>query len=76
MSTIKISDLHPIGSELFSDSESFMTELVDSELAAINGGLWGWVAKAAKTASPYAYKAADKARKIGEEWLRYPSMYC
>lgn len=38
MSTIKISDLCPTGSELFSDSESYMSELGDSELNIINGG--------------------------------------
>lgn len=38
MATIKISNLHPAGSELFKDSESFMTELVASELGSINGG--------------------------------------
>ena len=39
MSTIKISDLHPTGSELFSDSESYMTELSDGNLEIINGGV-------------------------------------
>lgn len=38
MSTIKISDLHPAGSDLFSDSESYMSELGDNELDIINGG--------------------------------------
>jgi hypothetical protein len=38
MSTIKISDLRPTGSELFSDSESYMSELGDNELDIINGG--------------------------------------
>lgn len=38
MASIKISNLCPAGSELFKDSESFMTELVDSELGSINGG--------------------------------------
>jgi len=39
MASIKISNLYPAGSELFKDSESFMTELVDNELASINGGI-------------------------------------
>ena len=39
MSTIKISDLHPTGSELFFDSESYMNELGTDELVDINGGL-------------------------------------
>lgn len=38
MATIKISNLHPAGSEFFKDSESFMTELVASEPGTINGG--------------------------------------
>ncbi len=36
MASIKISNLYPAGSELFKDSESFMTELVDNELGSIN----------------------------------------
>ena len=40
MSNIKISNLHPTGSELFTDSESYMAELADSELDIINGGVW------------------------------------
>lgn len=39
MASIKISNLCPAGSELFEDSESFMTELVDNELGSINGGI-------------------------------------
>jgi hypothetical protein len=37
MSTIKISNLHPDGSDLFSDSESYMNELGDSQLDIIGG---------------------------------------
>jgi hypothetical protein len=37
MATITISDLHVSGSELFSDSESYMNELGDGELQMING---------------------------------------
>lgn len=39
MATIALSELQPAGSSLFSDSESFMTELSDSELTDINGGV-------------------------------------
>ena len=39
MSTINISDLYPTGSELFSDSENYMNELVDNELEIIYGGI-------------------------------------
>lgn len=38
MANIKIANLHPAGSELFSDSESYMNELGDSELDATSGG--------------------------------------
>ncbi len=38
MATIKISDLHPVGSELFFDSESYLTELSDDELVGTQGG--------------------------------------
>ncbi len=39
MSTIKISDLRPAGSELFSDSEGYMSSLSEEELA-IQGGVF------------------------------------
>jgi hypothetical protein len=38
MATINISDLRPTGSDLFSDSESYMNELGDSEVHTIHGG--------------------------------------
>ena len=38
MANIEINELKPAGAELFSDSEGFMNELSDSELANINGG--------------------------------------
>jgi lactobin A/cerein 7B family class IIb bacteriocin len=38
MASIKISDLHPSGFDLFGDSESFLDELNDNDLATINGG--------------------------------------
>jgi hypothetical protein len=38
MATINISDLRPTGSDLFSDSESYMSELGDNELASVNVG--------------------------------------
>ncbi|MBN3905577.1 MAG: hypothetical protein HWQ35_03030 [Nostoc sp. NMS1] len=43
MASIKIYDLNSAGSDLFRDSESYMNELGDGELSAINGGRWsGW----------------------------------
>lgn len=54
MAKIKIADLHPTGSDLFSDSENFMNELGDRELSFINGGTgWGW----GITVSRYAWRA-------------------
>ncbi len=38
MSNIKISQMPPAGSDLFSDSESFMSELTNDELDLISGG--------------------------------------
>ena len=38
MATIKISNLHPTGAELFSDSENYMNELSDGEIGTIQGG--------------------------------------
>ena len=39
MATIKILNLHTTGTELFSDSESYMNELGDNELNNTNGGI-------------------------------------
>lgn len=38
MSTIKIFDLRPAGSELFHDSESFLNELTEEQMYVIEGG--------------------------------------
>ncbi|AFZ59461.1 hypothetical protein H6G54_07845 [Anabaena cylindrica FACHB-243] len=38
MASIKISDLRPSGLDLFVDSESFLNDLNDSDLATTNGG--------------------------------------
>jgi hypothetical protein len=40
MASIKISDLRPSGLDLFGDSESFLDDLSDNDLATINGGSW------------------------------------
>ena len=39
MANISISNLTATGSELFTDSESFLTALADNDLGSINGGL-------------------------------------
>ncbi len=38
MSNISISNLHPTGSELFSDNENFMSEISENDFASIAGG--------------------------------------
>ncbi|MFN6478189.1 hypothetical protein [Nostoc sp. DedQUE07] len=43
MATINISDLRPTGSNLFSDSEGYMDDLLDSDIGAIKGGLVGLI---------------------------------
>ena len=40
MTTIKIDNLKPAGAELFCDSESFINDLSNDELAYIHGGSW------------------------------------
>lgn len=44
MASIKISDLHPAGSDLFSDSESYLNELSESEEWGVKGGMWPYIA--------------------------------
>lgn len=41
MTDIKVNDIKPTGVELFADSEGFLNELTDGEIANINGGLQG-----------------------------------
>jgi hypothetical protein len=38
MATINITDLHTTGADLFSDSESYLNELMDDELNLTHGG--------------------------------------
>jgi hypothetical protein len=38
MATIKIVDLSPVGSEFFTDSESYLNELTNDELNMTQGG--------------------------------------
>jgi hypothetical protein len=39
MAKINVSNLHPVGSDLFFDSENYISELSDNELGTINGGI-------------------------------------
>ena len=41
MATIKISDLHPAGYDLFSDEESYLMSLTEDELNVQGGATWG-----------------------------------
>ncbi|MGE5658249.1 MAG: hypothetical protein ACM37W_16725 [Actinomycetota bacterium] len=38
MANIKVSELHPAGSELFMDSESFLNDLTDMDTLSVQGG--------------------------------------
>lgn len=38
MAAIQINDLRPVGSELFNDSESFLQELSQDDIATVLGG--------------------------------------
>lgn len=57
MATINISDLRPTGSELFSDSESFMEELSSGELG-IQGGIINTLAAVAISATTVSVAAS------------------
>jgi len=39
MAKINVSNLNPVGSDLFFDSENYISELSDNELGTINGGI-------------------------------------
>jgi hypothetical protein len=67
MPTIKISDLHPTGSELFHDSESYMNELGDGDLDIINGGFISAIVASAARVSRAASGAAVRASKAAGE---------
>lgn len=41
MSSIEISNLHPVGYELFQSTESFLDELAEHEIEAVRGGCTG-----------------------------------
>lgn len=64
MSSIKISDLSPAGSELFSDSESYMSELTDDNLETINGGATPIVAITARLSARSSRRCLDISIKV------------
>ena len=43
MANIKITEVTPSGSDLFADSESYLTELSETELNNTKGGFWWMV---------------------------------
>lgn len=66
MATIKISNLYPTGADLFSDSESYMSELGDNELASVNGGILTspvCAAVVARVVSPRLVRTAQRLLK-------------
>ncbi len=38
MTKITLFELHPVGSELFQDSENFLTDLTDMDSTSVHGG--------------------------------------
>jgi hypothetical protein len=52
MATIKINELNPAGSDLFNDSESFMSDLTDEQVNSTRGGCLAGVL--AFTATPFS----------------------
>ena len=40
MTNILITNLNPSGSDLFSDTESYMNDFTDSDLDRVNGGIY------------------------------------
>ena len=63
MPNIKISDLHPTGSDLFSDSENYMNELGEGELEIIYGGRTSPVCRTISKASKAASRKVVDASK-------------
>ena len=65
MATIKISDLHSAGSELFMDSESYLNELTHEEMNMTHGGS-SLICVATVTYVTYrAYQGYQDGRKAG-----------
>ncbi|MBW4617101.1 MAG: class IIb bacteriocin, lactobin A/cerein 7B family [Desmonostoc vinosum HA7617-LM4] len=65
MASINISNLNPVGSELFMDSESFMNELTEQELNATNGGLSPIVIWGVAIASEYVIGSMAAGAAVG-----------
>lgn len=55
MAIIKISDLKPVGHDLFSDSDSYLLEMNPDESLSLRGG-WTYIAFSAAVITFNAYK--------------------
>ncbi|MBE9181625.1 hypothetical protein IQ268_23970 [Oculatella sp. LEGE 06141] len=55
MASIKLTDLHPVGSALFQDSENFLNELTEHELGVLGGGRNIFISIGEIKASIYAF---------------------
>ncbi|MEQ9234321.1 hypothetical protein [Coleofasciculus sp. E2-BRE-01] len=67
MSSLKISDLNPAGSELLLDSESYLNELTNEELNLTHGGSSVICSMAAITAiAQFSYQLGRDARRRQE----------
>lgn len=64
MATIEISDLHPAGSDLFIDSESFLNDLNADELGDINGGGTPAAATTVTTSTAFCASAVISASAV------------
>jgi hypothetical protein len=69
MATINISDLRPTGSELFFDSENYMSELGDNELGSVKGGTSPIIATATRSSLRCVQLTVDASEAI-YDWLR------
>ncbi len=58
MATIKISDLQPVGTDLFSDSESYLNYLTDDELNLTKGGITPTTLSSLPCAGSIAYSVS------------------
>lgn len=65
MAKIAISDLRPTGYGLFSDSESYMTELTEDELGLQGGG----ISTVTVSSKPCLVASAGAASYIKGRWL-------
>jgi hypothetical protein len=63
MTSIKISDLHPVGFDLLQDTESFFDELSDQEIETVQGGVNHYYQAQIRTCPGSPYCEDDTGRK-------------